>query len=110
MKNALEVNLEEQVQELNKFIEYMETMKFSGRPRFHKGMIIAIRSTIAIQKLMDEHYATPYLKTSSTTQDFLESFFSVIRDMGGSNNNPDTFMFLQRVKFYVTQKVLEDSQ
>ena len=28
--------------------------------------------------------------------------------MGGSNTNPDTFMFLQRVKFYITQKILED--
>ena len=66
----------------------METMKFSGRPRFHKGIIIAIRSTIGVQKIMAEKYGTPYLKTSSTTQDFMESFFSIIRDMGGSNNKP----------------------
>ena len=40
MKNALRVNIEEQLAELNILMEYLKTMKFSGRPRFHKGMII----------------------------------------------------------------------
>ena len=108
MKNSLEVNLEKQLDELNKFVEYMTTMKFSGKPRFQKGLIIAIKVAIQLQKLLAEHYNSPTLTTASITQDFLESFFSIIRAMGGANTNPDTFMFLQRVKHYITQKILED--
>ena len=71
-------------------------------------MITAIKCAIELQKDLATNYNKPLLCTSSITQDFLESFFSVIRSMGGANTNPDTFMFLQRVKQYVTQKILED--
>ena len=82
------MNLIEQLEELSKLENYMETMKFSGRPRFHKGIIIAIRSAICIQAVLAKDYKIPTFQTSHMTQDFLESFFSVIRGMGSANNNP----------------------
>ena len=107
-KSALEVNLNEQLEELSKMWRYMETMKFSGRPRFNKGIIIAIKAAIGLQADLARDYNIPTFQTSHMTQDFLESFFSVIRGMGSANNNPDTFLFLHRVKAYITQKILED--
>ena len=71
-------------------------------------MLIAINCAIQLQRYLATYRNITHLTTSSITQDFLESFFSIIRAMGGANNNPDTFMFLQRVKNYVIQKVLED--
>ena len=107
-KNALEVNLEEQLPELNKIEGYLRTMKFSGKPRFHKGMIIAKKAAVELQQYLAENGNQAKLLTGSIVQDFLESFFGVVRAMGGSNTNPDTFMFLQRIKFYIVQKILED--
>ena len=108
MKNSLRVNLEVQIPELNKMEDYLRNMKFSGKPRFHKGMLIAIKCAKELQKFLADNHCHPRFLTGSIVQDFLESFFGVIRGMGGVNTNPDTFMFLNRVKFYITQKILED--
>ena len=61
-----------------------------------------------LQQYLAENHSRPHFLTNSIIQDFLESFFGVIRAMGGANNNPDTIQFLQRVKHYITQKILED--
>ena len=108
MKNSLEVNLDEQLPQLDKLKDLLTNMRFSGKPRFHKGMKIAMECAKQLQQYLAQNHNIDTLTLSSIIQDFLESFFGVIRGMGGANNNPDTFMFLQRVKHYVTQKLLED--
>ena len=106
--DTLEVHLEKQLKSLEKLVKYMKTIKWSGRPRFNKGIIIAIKCAIQLQKTLAENHGIPNLMTENCTQDFLESFFSVIRAMMWANNNPTALMFLQRVKYYVTEKILED--
>ena len=86
----------------------MKTIKWSGKPRFNKGIRIAIKCAIGLQKMMATKFNVPSLLTANHTQDFLESFFSVIRGMMAANNNPTAVMFLQRCKYYITQKILED--
>ena len=108
MKNALGTNLPDQLAKLDKFNTFLRTMKFSGRPRFHKGLQIAMECAKGLQEYLAENHSHPHFLTNSIIQDFLESFFGVIRAMGGANNNPDTIQFLQRVKHYITQKILED--
>ena len=108
MKNALGTNLPNQLAKLEKFNTYLRTMKFSGRPRFHKGLQIAMECAKGLQEYLAENHSHPHFLTNGIIQDFLESFFGVIRAMGGANNNPDTIQFLQRVKHYITQKILED--
>ena len=108
LKCALEVHLEKQLKPLEKLVKYMKTIKWSGRPRFNKAIIIAIKCAIELQKMLAEIHGIPNLMTENITQDFLESFFSVIRAMMWANNNPTALMFLQRLKYYVTEKILED--
>ena len=107
-KCALEVHLEQQLTSLEKLDYYMNTMKWSGAPRFNKAIQISMRCAIGLQELLATKYDIPYLMTENHTQDYLEAFFSVIRGMMAANTNPTAKMFLQRVKFYVIQQILED--
>ena len=88
----------------------MKKMKWSGKPRFPTAIRISIKCAITLQQTLDTKYNIPYLMTENHTQDFLEAFFSVIRGMMAANNNPTAKMFLQRVKFYVIQHILEDEE
>ena len=99
---------DEQITPLRQLEHLLRTAKFEGSPFFHDGIIIAINGTIYLHKMMYELYQKSYLHTSRITQDPLERFFSIIRGMGGSCNDPSAQEFLQRVKYYVTQKMLED--
>ena len=107
LRCALEVHLDQQLKSLNKLVAYMKKIKWSGKPRFNKGIRIAIKCATGLQQTL-AGFGVPNLMTENHTQDFLESFFSVIKAMMWANNSPTALMFLQRVKYYVTQKLLED--
>ena len=107
LRCALEVHLKKQVESLEKLVKYMKEIKWSGKPRFNKGIRIAIKCAIGLQKTLAK-FNVPNLMTENHTQDFLEGFFSIIRAMMASNNNPSAAMFLQRCKYFITQKILED--
>ena len=92
----LGMHYNEQITILHELSSLMGSIKWGGYPRFNKGIIIAINCTIQLQKHIEEIYGIPYLKTSHVTQDILERFFSIIKGMGGSNNLPTAFEFLQR--------------
>ena len=107
-KCALEVHLKKQLASLEKLVKYMKEIKWSGRPRFNKGIRIAIKCAIGLQETIKAKFNIPNLMTENHTQDFLEAFFGVIRAMMAANNNPTAAMFLQRCKYYITQMMLED--
>ena len=101
---------DEQITPLLQLEHLLRTAKFDGSPFFQYGIIIAINGTFKLHEMMNELYQKPYLHTARITQDPLERFFSIIRGMGGSCNDPSALEFLQRVKYYVTQKMLEDDK
>lgn len=108
LKSGLEVHLKKQKESLEKLVKYMKSIKWSGKPRFNKGIRIAIKCAIGLQEMMATKFNVPSLMTANHTQDFLESFFGVIKGMMAANNSPTAVMFLQRCKYYITQKILED--
>ena len=60
----------------------------SQRKTAYLGFIIALRSALKIaQRLFKKHFK--YFLTYKLSQDHLETFFSVIRRMGGFNNKPN---------------------
>ena len=62
---------------------------------------------MALQKVMDEEYGVPYLKTAHTGQDFVERYFGYIRDMDGPNRYPSALQLVYRVSRDLTRTLLK---
>ena len=73
---------QEQMEILEQLLHYMRETKF-GPNKFAKGVIVTVTSIIQLHKLLSTEYNLPYLLTSRLTQDHLEAFFGMIRQMDG---------------------------
>lgn len=95
-KSALNVKNAEKVFKLYEEIRrYLTTLKFTRKfcveSRRKTGFIGFILNTISIESLYKEYVETkvlPALPTFYLSQDPLESFFSRVRSLHGSNDNP----------------------
>lgn len=74
----------------------------SNRKTGFFGFIVTMNSSLALaEELLDEK-VVEYFLTYKLSQDHLETFFSVIRRMGGYNNNPSCKEFKSAYKKVVT--------
>ena len=78
-KDGFRVHLEEQTALIHKLIEYLEKITFDGGNRFQKAMIITLKATLSLHKLLVEKYGVTYLLTSRLLQDALEAYNDTIR-------------------------------
>lgn len=60
----------------------------SSRKTGFLGMIISLKSTIAIAETLFKNENFTFLMTYKLSQDHIETFFGAIRSRGGFNNNP----------------------
>ena len=61
--------LAQQLEILEKMIYYLKNMKYSGKPRFNNGMIMAIRANIEVQRVLARDYGLQQLMTQKTNQE-----------------------------------------
>lgn len=66
-----------------------------------KGFILSIKSFRALHQDLKLRYGTHYLLGIRTTQDFLESYFSMVRAFGGSNSTPSPIEFKYRMRLLI---------
>jgi hypothetical protein len=69
---------------------------------------MAISCAIELQHLLATEYATLFFMTGNMTQDYLESWFGVMRAKGGCNVHPTGLEFLERVGRWLKEKFLKD--
>ena len=111
-KNALEVDIEKQTNILMELYDYIDSMKFlgpNGRTKcpFQTGMKMAIKVALQLNQYLKTNFGLPYLLTSRITQDYLESFFGVIRQMSARYVRPTPLEFNYRVANWLKEKFLE---
>ena len=63
-----------------------EKGKLTRKP-FQSGIIVSIRSTVAIYKILEEGNVQ-YVLTTRLNQDCLENVFSLLRFLGGHGTHP----------------------
>lgn len=106
MKKGFGVELEEQKKLLNYMMDVMYNIRASGHNSMlpcQKGIIMACKSLINLH----EHLTTlfpdeiVYILTYRLNQDVLEIFFSVIRSIGLTYNNPVPLEFKYRMRKYL---------
>ena len=121
-------NYDEQEAVLEKAMKYMKTnrnlstkkptprkdgtMPPPRKPRIIKhqnGFLITVSANMALQKVMDQEYSVPRLKTAHTGQDFVERYFGYIRDMDGPNRYPSALQLVYRVSRDLTRTLLKVS-
>ena len=73
-KDGFRVHLEEQTALIHKLIAYLEKITFDGVNRFQQAMIITLKATLSLHKLLVEKYGVTYLLTSRLLQDALEAY------------------------------------
>ena len=111
-KNALGTDLEKQLKKLKRLIYYMKTIKIigPGHAKFPRAMIMALKGSIQLQELLSQKYGVPHLRLSVTTQDPLESFFSVIKGIFGYESRPTPLDFCRRMDHFLTTKFLQEEK
>lgn len=65
----------------------------SNRKTGFFGLIITMRNVLQLAKDLFKKEIVAYFLTYKLSQDHLETYFSVIRRMGGFNNNPSCRQF-----------------
>ncbi|KYM93987.1 THAP domain-containing protein 9 [Cyphomyrmex costatus] len=66
----------------------------SNRRTFICGMAVTVKSILSVAKeIFSERVLFKYILTYKFSQDFLEIFFSIIRNRHGFNNNPNVLQF-----------------
>ena len=90
----------------------MKTIKIigPGHAKFPRAMIMALKGSIQLQELLSQKYGVPHLRLSVTTQDPLESFFSVIKGIFGYESRPTPLDFCRRMDHYLTTKFLQEEK
>jgi hypothetical protein len=90
--------------EMTHVIENLRAIKRSTLLPFQKGILISNKSLKGLYEYLNEHYDLEYILTRRLNQDILENFFSYIRAMGGTNENPNPIDFKHRLKWYILGK------
>jgi hypothetical protein len=117
-KSALEVDLPQQIARLNDLYEKLDSVHFNPGNKISEGpqaqlpcqkaCKMAITAAIKLQEILANDHDTPYLMTSNMCQCYLESWFGVMRGMGGSNVHPTALDFSGRVGRWLKEKMLKD--
>ena len=63
------INLQNQLEIISNFKNFISTMKFSGKPKFNTALLISIKATIELQECLSTNYSLPQLITSHITQE-----------------------------------------
>lgn len=75
------------------------------------GLIVSLQSVVKIyEQLEQQKLGMNYLLTYKLSQDHIETFFSVIRQRGGFNNNPSAFQFQASYKRLLVHHEITGSQ
>ena len=106
----LGTNYEIQLQELQKGVEFFQSVKFTGwEKRFLEGAVITIKGTISLFETLRDKYHHPHLKTQNINQDHVERFFGILRDQGGSDRHPAALHMKYRVEKLTISTLLDVS-
>ena len=87
---------------------YFRNDKTGGlvRKPFQYGILASINSTISLfHELKDE--GVKYFLTKRVNQDCLESFFSCVRGIGGSNSHPSPSEVIRRIRKLCVSKNID---
>ena len=108
-ESAFGVNLDEQIAILERAKTFFETTRYdSNRIKFQAGMIKTINALIGFIKFICDRYNVPYVLLSKLTQDWIESYFGVMRGMNGPSDNPSPLELLYRIRKDLIMRFLED--
>ena len=80
------------------------------RPPCFDGIIHSINAIIGLFEAEKSEKKTVFLLTNRLNQDFLENFFSAIRQHGGWNVNPSVYMFRKCFSIYFITSFLKSSR
>ena len=107
--DALGVALEKQIPILEKFVEYVDGLKFDGRRMpFQNALKLAIKTAIELQQFLQAEYGIPWLMLSKLVQDHLESLFSVVRALFGAECKPPPLDCMKRMNHIVINTLIQD--
>jgi hypothetical protein len=115
---ALRVDLDQQIAKLDNLYKQLDSIHFNPGNKIsdgpqaqlpcQKAAKMAITAAIKLQEILANDHDTPYLMTSNICQCYLESWFGVMRGMGGSNDHPTALDFLGRAGRWLKQSFLKD--
>lgn len=112
------INIDEKEQLITTCVEYLQNLQLidgtllSTHPRktFVNGFITASANVIAqARTILTERNDTRFILTYKFNQDHIETLFSKIRSMGGSNNNPDVVQFKRALKRLLVRQEVSPS-
>ena len=96
---------DEQKKVLTDMVMLIQSLRVHGRYLpFQKGIVINSRSLLKLCETLANNYSLSYLLTRRLNQDVLEHFFSVVRQMGCSDDHPTPLSFQYPVKNYIIGK------
>ncbi|XP_071578674.1 uncharacterized protein [Temnothorax nylanderi] len=107
--NGFGVDLTKQEDALQFMNLYIENIRVGNRKDlmpFQKGILISNASLLDLfQDLTTQYPANvKYLLTRRLQQDILENFFSYVRGMGATKDNPSAYDFRYRLRWYILGK------
>ena len=109
LKNALGADLERQIPALKLLYWYIDNMTFDGaRKPFQRAIKMAILVAIKLHELLKEEYDIPLLMLSRIVQDYLESFYMVVRDIFGPETKPTPLECCRRIDHIILGIFLDD--
>lgn len=71
---------------------------------FQKGILISSKSLVSLYDALHTRFGLTYILTRRLNQDVVESFFSVMRQMGRCYDHPTPLSFQHRLKMYIMGK------
>ena len=71
---------------------------------FQKGILISCQSLVSLFDALHVRFGVKYILTRRLNQDVVESFFSVMRQMGRCYDHPTPLSFQHRLKMYIMGK------
>ena len=107
-KCPLGVHYDLQIEALNDLMNFYEAVQFTGgRIKFQRGGLITTRATIWLHKCLRDSYHVMHLLVERVNQDYVESFFSIMREMGGHNPNPTALELIFKLQRHITSTILD---
>lgn len=79
---------------------------FLSENTYH-GLIVTLKATLGVMNFLCDNYGYEYLMTAKLNQDALERFFGMMRSACGSNDHPDSRLFIQMFRLISTYSLVK---
>lgn len=102
--NAYGTNLENADEIIEKMTDIVSVIRVENHKvllPFQQGILVNNRSLISLYKDLNERFGISYIMTYRLNQDVLEHFFSYVRAMGATNDNPSALQLRHRLRSYI---------